>query len=188
MFVGRKYELDNLNKSYDRGIFQFPVIYGRRRVGKTTLINEFCNGKKTIYFVAVQSTAKENLEILSAQILRTLVPDAPQNPFSTFREAIEYVFESAKTQRIILAIDEYPYLANSDAAVSSILQAAIDKHQAESKHTKLFHDSLLILVYRWVFNAALPYTTTSNTLAPSNSTHFAYVCFFTPLRKSNVSI
>ncbi|MCL2436605.1 MAG: ATP-binding protein [Clostridiales bacterium] len=133
MFVGRKHELENLNKGYDKDSFQFSVIYGRRRVGKTTLINEFCKNRKAIYFVAVESTAKENLEILSAQILSTLAPDAPKNAFSSFREAIDYVFERAKTERIIFAIDEYPYLATSDKSVSSILQAAIDKHQANSK-------------------------------------------------------
>jgi len=133
MFVGRKKELETLNKSYIRGDFQFPVIYGRRRVGKTTLINEFCKNKKTIFFVAVQSTAKENLEIFSHQILEAMAPDMPRNPFASFREAIEFIFNRAKSERIILVIDEYPYLAQSDAAVSSILQAAIDKHQTESK-------------------------------------------------------
>ena len=133
MFVGRKAELGSLNRSYCSDSFQFPVIYGRRRVGKTTLINEFCKGKNTIYFVAVQSTAKENLEILSAQILSALAPGAPKNPFQSFREAIDYVFERAKHERIILAIDEFPYLASSDKAVSSILQAAIDKHQSDSR-------------------------------------------------------
>ena len=133
MFVGRKAELDSLNKSYDKSAFQFPVIYGRRRVGKTTLINEFCRGRKAIYFVAVQSTAKENLAIMSAQILSILAPDAPRNPFPSFRDAVEYVFERAKTERVIFAIDEYPYLANSDNSASSILQAAIDKHQANSR-------------------------------------------------------
>ena len=65
MFVGRKVELDSLNNSYKKNSFQFPVIYGRRRVGKSTLINEFSKGKKSIYFVAIQSTGKENLELLS---------------------------------------------------------------------------------------------------------------------------
>ena len=133
MFVGRKTELDSLNKSYNKDAFQFPVIYGRRRVGKTTLINEFCRDKKTIYFVAVQSTAKENLAILSAQILSVLAPEAPRNPFPSFRKAFEYVFEYAKLERIIFAIDEYQYLAGSDSAVSSILQAAIDKHQTDNR-------------------------------------------------------
>ena len=133
MFVGRKREMESLNKNYDRDSFQFPVIYGRRRVGKTTLINEFCRGKKNIYYVAIQSSARENLEILSAQILAVLAPDAPKNPFPSFRDAIEYVFECAKTERIIFAIDEYPYLAESDKSASSVLQASIDKHQANSK-------------------------------------------------------
>jgi len=135
MFVGRKQELESLNNSYSREIFQFPVIYGRRRVGKTTLINEFCKDKKTVYFVAVQSTAKENLEILSAQILAALAPDAPKIPFPSFREAIDYIFKRAQKERIIFAIDEYPYLANSYGAASSILQAAIDKYQ---EHSRLF--------------------------------------------------
>ena len=133
MFVGRKMEMEALCKSYMKDAFQFPVIYGRRRVGKSTLINEFCKGKKAIYFVAVQSTAKENLAILSTQILAALAPEAPGNPFPTFREAIDYVFERAKTERIIFAIDEYPYLAESDVSVSSVLQAAIDKYQQDSR-------------------------------------------------------
>ena len=156
MFVGRKSELETLNKSYNRDTFQFPVIYGRRRVGKTTLINEFCKERKAIYFVAVQSTAKENLEILSAQILVTLAPQAPKNPFPTFRDAIEYIFERARTERIIFAIDEYPYLANSDNAVSSILQAAIDKHQANSKLFLILCGSSMSIMERQVLGYKSP--------------------------------
>ena len=156
MFVGRKTELDSLNKSRNKESFQFPVIYGRRRVGKTTLINEFCRGKKTIYFVAVQSTARENLAILSAQILFVLAPDAPRNPFASFREAFEYVFERAKTERVIFAIDEYPYLAGSDSAVSSVLQAAIDKHQAESKLFLILCGSSMSFMERQVLGYKSP--------------------------------
>jgi AAA+ ATPase superfamily predicted ATPase len=42
MFIGRKSELENLNKYYAKNDFQFLVIRGRRRVGKTTFINQFC--------------------------------------------------------------------------------------------------------------------------------------------------
>ena len=133
MFVGRKNELASLEKLYAKDNFQFTVIYGRRRVGKTTLINEFCKEKKSVYFVAVESTAKENLEILSMQILSAIAPDAPRNPFSSFRGAFDYIFTYAINDRVIFVIDEYPYLAESDRAVSSILQAAIDKAQDNSK-------------------------------------------------------
>jgi len=132
MFVGRKAELDSLNKHYGKENFQFAVFYGRRRVGKTTLINEFCKDKKSIYFVAVESTAKENLEILSRQILSAIAPNAPPNPFPSFREAVDYIFEYAKHERVIFVIDEYPYLAESNRSVSSVLQAAIDKYQSDS--------------------------------------------------------
>ncbi|MDR1194554.1 MAG: ATP-binding protein [Peptococcaceae bacterium] len=156
MFVGRKSELASLNASYSRDSFQFPVIYGRRRVGKTTLINEFCRGKKTVYFVAAQSTAKENLEILSEQILSALAPGAPKNPFPTFRAAVDYIFEYAKRERIIFAIDEYPYLAGGDKSVSSILQAAIDKYQADSKLFLILCGSSMSFMERQVLGYQSP--------------------------------
>jgi AAA+ ATPase superfamily predicted ATPase len=133
MFVGREAELKSLENLWDKGGFSFPVVYGRRRVGKTTLINEFCRGKPTIYFMAVQSTLKENLEILSERILSALAPYAPKTPFPSFREAVNYVFEQSKIQHCIFAIDEYAYLAESDPSVSSILQSAIDRYQSESR-------------------------------------------------------
>ena len=133
MFVGRETELHKLNISYKKDGFQFPVIYGRRRVGKTTLISKFISDKKAVYFVAIESSMRENLRLLSVQILSVLAPDSPKNPFPSFCEAVEYVFEKAKNERIVFVIDEYPYLANSDKSVSSILQAAIDKHQERSR-------------------------------------------------------
>jgi AAA+ ATPase superfamily predicted ATPase len=132
MFVGREYELAELEKYYREGAFQFAVFYGRRRVGKTTLINKFRENKKSIYFTATETTAKENLELLSVQILGTLAPQSPKNPFASFHAAFEYCFKAAK-KRLILIIDEYPYLAESDRAVSSILQTLIDKYRESSR-------------------------------------------------------
>jgi AAA+ ATPase superfamily predicted ATPase len=133
MFVGRKMELEALEKYYKLDAFQFAVFYGRRRIGKTALINQFRKNKKAVYFTAIESTPRENLELLSRQILSVLAPDAPQNPFASFTEAFDYCFRAARKERIIFAIDEYPYLAGSDRAVSSILQAAIDKNKDNSK-------------------------------------------------------
>ena len=133
MFTGRQRELENLERYYGEDAFHFAVFYGRRRIGKTTLINKFRENKESIYFNAIESTAKENLELLSFQILSTLAPQAPQNPFGTFTAAFEYCFRAAAKKRLILIIDEYPYLAESDKAVSSVLQAAIDKYKDKSR-------------------------------------------------------
>ena len=55
MFIGREKELDALEKLYKSGKFEFVVIYGRRRVGKTALINHFIDDKKAVYFTGVES-------------------------------------------------------------------------------------------------------------------------------------
>lgn len=68
MFVGRKQELTTLERLYRSDAFQMPVVYGRRRVGKTSLIAEFVKGKPVIFFSARESTAKENLVALSQAI------------------------------------------------------------------------------------------------------------------------
>ena len=69
MFVGREKELRDLDKMYHSDKFEFAVIYGRRRVGKTALISHFIQDKKAIYFMGVESNEKQNLENFSKSIL-----------------------------------------------------------------------------------------------------------------------
>ena len=67
MFVGRESELIKLEKMYSTNEFQFAVIYGRRRVGKTTLIREFLKNKESLLYVSLEGTQKENLIGLSKE-------------------------------------------------------------------------------------------------------------------------
>ena len=133
MFVGRTMELDYLNKRYKNGTFEFAVIYGRRRVGKTTLINEFIKEKETAFYTGIESNAKENLEGLS-QSIYSLSSDFSDTSghFKGFQEALETVFKIAEKRRIVFVIDEYPYLANSYKSISSLLQVLIDKYKDTS--------------------------------------------------------
>ena len=68
MFLCRDKELDELNHRYENDKFECMIVYGRRRVSKTALINEFCKDKKTIYFPALKDAMKGNLEALSSAI------------------------------------------------------------------------------------------------------------------------
>ena len=63
MFIGRNRELASLERMYVSDRFEFAVIYGRRRVGKTALINRFIDDKNAIYFMGVESNATQNLEM-----------------------------------------------------------------------------------------------------------------------------
>lgn len=134
MFYGRKSELDRLNSMYQSERFEFAVIYGRRRVGKTTLIREFIKDKKVVYYVAREASGDVNLKNFSQDVFSISDPERANNSvFQDWEGALEYIDQVAKKQRLILVIDEYPYLADSHRPISSILQAHIDLGLKESK-------------------------------------------------------
>ena len=135
MFYCRNEELRKLNKRYDKGDFECIVIYGRRRVGKTAIINEFCKEKPTVFFSALlEGTAKDNLRTLSRAIYTYREPDAAKAPvYDSFDSALDEVTRLAAKERIVFVIDEYPYLAKAYPSISSILQHLIDHVWQESK-------------------------------------------------------
>lgn len=133
MFIGREKELNALEKLYQSGKFEFVVIYGRRRVGKTALINHFIDDKKSIYFMGVESNAKQNLENLSKSILEFSSGIQTETYFPSYQAALEYVFQLAERERVVLAIDEYPYVARASKSLASTFQLLIDKYKDTSK-------------------------------------------------------
>lgn len=133
MFIGREKELKTLDRLYQSEQFEFVVIYGRRRVGKTALINHFIDDKQAIYFMGVESNEKQNLENFSKSIIEFSSGIQAETSFSSYQAALEYVFKLAEKERVILAIDEYPYVARSSKSLASTLQMLIDKYKDHSK-------------------------------------------------------
>ena len=133
MFIGRERELNSLNKLYHSGKFEFVVIYGRRRVGKTALINHFIDDKQAIYFMGVESNAKQNLENFSRNIMEYTSGISAETSFLSFQSALETVFRLSQKERLILVIDEYPYVARASRSLASTLQMLIDRYKDHSK-------------------------------------------------------
>ena len=128
MFVGRERELESLERLYASNNFQFGVVYGRRRVGKTKLLRQFTTDKPdVIFFTAHETTLSENLDLLSRELAKATPDDQPASypVFRTLTEAFDEVFRRAASRRLVFVIDEYPYLAQSDpGTVGDIVDGA----------------------------------------------------------------
>ena len=120
---------------YQSDRLEVAIVYGRRRVGKTTLITEFCKGKRAVFYAAMESTAQENLQAFSLAIAESAGGGEVGFTYHSFADAFHAILQMAQKERIILVIDEYPYLAQAERGISSLLQNLLDH---EMKASKLF--------------------------------------------------
>jgi len=130
MFIGRNTEIEDLEARLKSTRFEMIPIYGRRRVGKTRLVEEFTRDKKTIFFTANQFGEDSNLKNLSQVIAAALFGSFNKQVYPSFQDAfLEIAQQSEKlNEPVIFVIDEYPYLAQCNMGISSVLQWVIDKH------------------------------------------------------------
>jgi AAA+ ATPase superfamily predicted ATPase len=130
MFIGRKVELAELERLHKTGTFQFVILYGRRRVGKSTLLGHFTENKRTVFFTAIESDSRRNLELFSRMVmkLRDVRSEAAfANWEKAFDEIADLANETPKGESLVLVIDEFPYLAQTERGISSILQHYCDR-------------------------------------------------------------
>ena len=135
MFVGRKEELDFLSKLYNSERFEFLILYGRRRIGKTFLLEMFSETHKCIFFSAMEKNDSMNLRDFSELVQRSLDGNFIA-PFTDWKKAFEYIGDKAGKEKICLIIDEFPYIAQENPSIKSILQHQIDKSW-KNKNIKL---------------------------------------------------
>ena len=126
MFIGREKELKSLNEFYNKPGIGMTVIYGRRRIGKSTLISEFVKDKKAIFYTATKVGKERNLELFSQQVLYELMADVTDVTFSSLESVFNFINKNIGENKMILVIDELPYWAEKDEALLSILQKYID--------------------------------------------------------------
>lgn len=124
MFIGREKELTLLQQDY---IGKAVMVYGKRRVGKTTLIQkalENCQ-HQTVYYECSKAPMQDNIDGLVRELARVKMLPVPLN-FSTLQDV--FIYLNALPKKIVVVIDEYPYLkkATDSATVDSIFQNIID--------------------------------------------------------------
>ena len=132
MFIGRHTELKRLEELYCSDGFEFLVMYGRRRVGKTSLLREYAGTHRTIFFSAQEKNDSLNLVDFSRAVQTALTGD----DFGAFRDweaAFQYVGDHSGDEKITLIIDEFPFIAQENPTVKSILQHIIDHQWSKKK-------------------------------------------------------
>ena len=137
-FKGRISELAAFQNKYDAEGFQMVILYGRRRIGKTELMNEFMSKQtcKCVSFTSTQQSEKELLSLMTETVLGVLAPEMLGIvTFPDFEKLFEFIGKRAESERIVFFIDEYPYLAKQCPYIQSVLQKMID---TSWKYTNLF--------------------------------------------------
>jgi len=127
MFIGRNYEIAQLNELYAEGRFHCIIMYGRRRIGKTRLLSEFCQDKKSIFYVAEEHSDTLALAKFSEMLIGGFNLPSYIKAFETWEQAFLLLAEQAKQEKIVLVLDEFPYLVNSNPRLLSVLQNIIDR-------------------------------------------------------------
>lgn len=126
--VGRQEELERLESLYQSSKFEFLVMYGRRRVGKTTILQEFAKKKNVIFYSAQEKNDSLNLYDFSKMIQKYFVGQYIA-PFGTWEDAFSYITKNTKdSDRVVLIIDEFPFMAGPNPSIKSMLQHVIDHH------------------------------------------------------------
>ena len=147
-FIGRKNELHTLNTEYNRNS-SFVVIYGRRRVGKTTLIKEFLKNKTAFYYLATEELESQSMKRLANVIARTTKNTLLQKiEFTDWLDLFQLIADYKPEEKKVLVIDEFLYLVRTNSAFPSILQNAWDEFLKDSNVMLILSGSLISMMQK----------------------------------------
>lgn len=145
-FIGRKREMEKLESEYSRDS-SFVVIYGRRRVGKTTLIKEFLKDKTAFYFLATEEIESQSMKRLAGVVARTTKNRLLQNAtFTDWLDLFQVIadYEPEKLSKLILENQKEMYVlaysilknqADAQDAVSECIVRAFENRTSLKKRT-----------------------------------------------------
>ena len=124
-FYDREEELDTLTGAVESPGSDFVVVYGRRRVGKTELLKEFCADRPHMYFLAAQEAEHRQREKFLEQVADYFDERVPR--IDSWDEAFEYLGENLQREDLVVVIDEFPYLVEENDSLPSYIQAFVDQ-------------------------------------------------------------
>lgn len=160
-FINRQEELQSLEELYEKTkqSAQFLVLYGKRRVGKTELIKHAFISKPFLYYLATKGTTKDQLRTLTQLVASYFHEEyLSQDAFPTFRELFDYLGKKLREsgERLVFVIDEFPYLAESNKAVSSYFQYGWDEQLKNTHVLFVLMGSSIAMMQKHVLSQKAP--------------------------------
>jgi len=135
-FYDREAELEALETAYASPEAEYFVVYGRRRIGKTALLKEFCKDRPHIYYLAAQESEQRQREKFVEQIADYVDERPPR--IADWEDALGYLAEKLQDEQLLVVIDEFPYLVEENDSLPSYFQSFIDEQLSAT-------DSMLVL-------------------------------------------
>ncbi|MFP9193883.1 ATP-binding protein [Natrialbaceae archaeon A-CW1-1] len=135
-FYDRGSELESLEAAAASSNYEFYVVYGRRRVGKTELLKTFCANRPHIYFLAAQESEHRQREKFIEQVADYFDDRIPR--IDGWDNAFDYLGEVIADEQIVIVIDEFPYLIEENDSLPSYVQSFVDERLQDT-------DSMLVL-------------------------------------------
>ena len=155
-FLGREKEILDLEKEYARD-GGFVVIYGRRRIGKTTLIKQLIKSKTAFYFLATKEVESQSMKRFAGVIARTTGNSVLQKAaFSDWLDLFQAVADYKPNEKKVLVIDEFPYLVKVNDSFPSILQNAWDEILKDSNVMLILCGSLISMMKKHALSYESP--------------------------------
>lgn len=154
LFVNRVEELEFLNRAYQEGGRQLVVIYGRRRVGKTELLNHFSKDKNAVYFLADKRGTEINADrfaIVCANHFSDIKPSA-----KNFDDIFVYIKNRVKNEKLIVIIDEFSYLVEKDESIPSVFQLIFDEILKDTNVFLVLCGSSISMMYKGALSYESP--------------------------------
>ncbi len=181
MFVDRNQELDLLADGYRKKGSVLVAIYGTRRIGKSTLINKFLEGKKHVYYLATTDNGREQLRHLALNIGSVIDDNILRNFGATdWLMLFSSICAHKSKEKLIIVIDEFPYLVRDNPALSSIFQAGWDQYLNESNVMLVLLGSSISMMRSEFLNYSAPLYGRTNIVMKIGPLPFEYTSRLLP--------
>lgn len=178
-FLNREKELQDLNSL--SGLSGLLVLIGRRRIGKTSLLTKWLEGKKYLYSQAIQGSLELQLDQLIGDFSASIELPSIPNSWTEFFRLLDFL-----PDRYIICLDEFPYLVKTDSSLPSIVQKWLD-HKNAKNHLLVLSGSSTKMMSQVCLDNNSPLYGRAKSIIQLKPMHYSYFCEYLKISSSDAS-